>query len=304
MAGEKELYERKLQELEITLEEERSLSKAKNILLEANIKELDDIYIVLNEKLKSLRSKDERIKSFEAELVRANKLSSLGELAGSIAHEIKNPLISVQGFAKRIGKTKDLDKIENYAKLIDKEAGRLTNVLMKLLDFSRMDEPKKERVEAGEIVDDTVLFMEHHLTRFKNVGVSVERGKKAAYVEIDKIHIQQVLVNLINNAAQAMPQGGTIRIKSGIKDGYGYIAISDEGEGISEDILDKIFEPFFTTKPKGEGTGLGLSLSKRLIEANNGRIEVTTQKGEGSTFTLLLPLAGQNAIPNSKSKIE
>ena len=296
MTEKKDLNENKLRELEITLEEERSLSKARNTLLEANIKELDDIYIVLNEKLKSLRSKDERIKGFEAELVRANKLSALGELAGSIAHEIKNPLISIQGFAKRIGKTKDPDKIENYAKLIDQEAGRLTNVLMKLLDFSRMDEPKKERVEVGEIVDDTVLFMEHHLTRFKNVGVSVERDKKPAYVEIDRIHIQQVLVNLINNAAQAMPQGGTIHIRSGIKNSYGYIAITDEGEGIAAEILDKIFEPFFTTKPKGEGTGLGLSLSKRLVEANNGRIEVITQKGEGSTFTLLFSLANPDVM--------
>jgi signal transduction histidine kinase len=290
MTGKRELNEHKLRELEITLEEERSLSKARNTLLEANIKELADIYIVLNEKLKSLRDKDERIKRFEAELVRANKLSSLGELAGSIAHEIKNPLISIQGFAKRIGKTKDPDKIENYAKLIDKEAGRLTNVLMKLLDFSRMDVPKKERVELGELVDDTVLFMEHHLTRFKNVGVSVEKKRKPAHVEIDKIHIQQVLVNLMNNAAQAMPQGGTIHIKSDIKNGYGYIAINDEGEGINAEIMDRIFEPFFTTKPKGEGTGLGLSLSKRLIEANNGRIEVTAREGGGSTFTVFLPL--------------
>jgi signal transduction histidine kinase len=291
MTDKNKLYDNKLRELEITLEEERSLSKARNTLLEANIKELDDIYIVLNEKLKSLRNKDERIKGFEAELVRANKLSSLGELAGSIAHEIKNPLVSIQGFAKRISKTKERVKIENYAKLIDREAGRLTNVLMKLLDFSRMDEPRKERVELGEVVDDTVLFMEHHLTRFKNVGVSVAKNRKPAYVDIDKIHIQQVLVNLINNAAQAMPRGGTVHINSGIRNGYGYIAINDEGEGIDTEILDRIFEPFFTTKPKGEGTGLGLSLSKRLIEANNGRIEVTTQRGEGSTFTLLLPLA-------------
>jgi two-component system NtrC family sensor kinase len=290
MDEKKELYENKLRELEITLEEERSLSKSRNTLLEANIKELDNIYIVLNEKLKSLRSKDERIKGFEAELVRANKLSALGELAGSIAHEIKNPLISIQGFAKRIEKIKDPDKIENYAKLIDQEAGRLTNILIKLLDFSRMDEPKKERVEVGEIVDDTVLFMEHHLTRFKNVGVTVERDKKPVYVEIDRIHIQQVIVNLINNAAQAMPRGGTIHIRSGIENDHGCIAITDEGEGIDADIVDKIFEPFFTTKPKGEGTGLGLSLSKRLVATNNGRIEVATQKGKGSTFTLLLPL--------------
>jgi signal transduction histidine kinase len=290
MTRKQESYEKRLKELEIILEEERGLSKARNTLLEANIKELGDIYVVLNEKLKSLRNKDERIRGFEAELVRANKLSALGELSGSIAHEIKNPLISIQGFAKRIAKTKDMDKIDQYAKLIDKEAERLTNVLMKLLDFSRMDEPKKEHLELGEIVDDTVLFMEHHLTRFKNVGVIVEKEKKPAHVEADKIHIQQTLVNIINNAAQAMPGGGTIRIKFGVETGQGYISVSDEGEGIGEEILDKIFEPFFTTKPRGEGTGLGLSLSKRLIEANSGKIEVVTKIGQGTTFKLLFPL--------------
>lgn len=289
MAEENGLLKNKLRELEIALEEERSISKARNTLLEANIGELDNIYAVLNEKLKSLHSKEERIKSFEAQLVRAHKLSSLGELAGSIAHEIKNPLISIQGFAKRIRKTKDPDKIENYAKLIEKEAERLATVLVKLLDFSRMDEPKKEQIDIREIVEDTVLFMEHHLTRFRNVGVTVEREKKPVYVMIDKIHIQQVLVNLMNNAAYAMSQGGTIHIRSGMENGYGYISVADEGEGIGEEILDKIFEPFFTTKPKGVGTGLGLSLSKKLVEANDGKIEVKTKKGEGSIFTLSFP---------------
>jgi len=291
MAGSRESIDKRLKGLEITLEEEIAISRAKATLLEANIRELNAVYAALNEKLKVLRYRDERIKGFEAELFRANKLSSIGELAGSIAHEIKNPLISIQGLAKRIGKTSDREKISQYSERIDSEAERLSHVLQKLLDFSRMDEPKKERVEVREIVDDTVLFMEHHLTRFKNVGVSVEKGGIPAFVIADKIHIQQTLVNIINNAAQAMPRGGTIRIKSGVEGDYGCIAVSDEGEGISEENRDKIFEPFFTTKPKGEGTGLGLSLSKRLMETNNGRIELETKPGEGSTFKLLIPLA-------------
>jgi C4-dicarboxylate-specific signal transduction histidine kinase len=117
-------------DLEIALEEEKSLSRARNTLLESNIKELNDVYVALNDKLKVLRNRDERIKSFEAQLVRANKLSSLGELAGSIAHEIKNPLIAIQGFAKRIAKAEDLEKVRRYAELMSKEAGRLANVLM------------------------------------------------------------------------------------------------------------------------------------------------------------------------------
>lgn len=278
-----------VRDLEIALEEEKSLSRARNILLESNIKELNDVYSALNDKLKGLRIRDERIKGFEAELLRANKLSALGELAGSIAHEIKNPLISIQGFAKRISKAADIEKAGRYSHFIDQEAGRLTNVLLKLLDFSRMDEPKMEEAELGSLVDDTLLFMEHHLTRFKNMRVDILRASGPVTTVIDRIHIQQALVNLINNAAQAMPQGGTIRIQTGTQDHFGFIDVSDEGSGIDEETLAKIFEPFFTTKPKGEGTGLGLSLSKKLLEANGGMITVKTKLGEGSTFRLLIP---------------
>lgn len=282
---------KQIQELEIALEEEKNLSRTRNILLESNIKELNDVYVVLNDKLKAIRSRDDRIKGFEAQLVRANKLSSLGELAGSIAHEIKNPLISIQGFARRIEKTQDRAKTLRYAQLIDKEAGRLANVLVKLLDFSRMDEPRVEESDLNDLVDDTVLFMEHHLTRFKNVTVDIQRSGGPVIVNIDRIHIQQVLVNLINNAAQAMPGGGAIKIGTGVQDTFGFITVTDEGTGIDTEIIGKIFEPFFTTKPKGEGTGLGLSLSKRLIEANGGRIGVETPPGKGSTFRILLPLS-------------
>jgi signal transduction histidine kinase len=287
--NEKELSEKRQKELEIELEETRSLSQTRNRLLLANIQELDGAYNVLKEKLKELKRRDERIKSFQEELTRANKLSALGELAGSIAHEIKNPLISIQGFAKRIEKTKEQGKIDNYAKLIDKEAGRLSNVLLKLLEFSRMDEPKKEYVDVNEIVDDTVLFMEHHLTRFKNMELVVEKGKNLPLIKVDKIHIQQTLVNIMMNAAQAMPGGGIIRITTEKYDSDVCIAITDNGTGIAEENINKIFEPFFTTKEKGEGTGLGLSLCKRLIEANGGRIEVESKVGEGSTFRILIP---------------
>jgi signal transduction histidine kinase len=288
---EKGLLEKRQKELEIELEETRSLSRTRDTLLMANIKELNDVYDVLREKLKELKRRDERIKSFEEELIRANKLSALGELAGSIAHEIKNPLIAIQGFAKRIEKTKEPDKIEEYAGVIDKEAGRLSNVLMKLLEFSRMDEPNKEYVDVNEIVDDTVLFMEHHLTRFKNVELVVERKKDLPHIQVDKIHIQQALVNIVMNAAQAMPEGGVIEIKTQNANGRISISVKDEGAGIKDEDMGKIFEPFFTTKKKGEGTGLGLSLSKRLVEANGGEIDVESKMGEGSTFRILLDSA-------------
>jgi two-component system, NtrC family, sensor kinase len=292
MTDELEQLRKRLSELEIEIEEVKSLSQARSMLLETNITELNDVYKVLNEKLKEIRGRDERIKAFEDEFRRANKLSTLGELAGSIAHEIKNPLISIQGFAKRIEKVEDGDKIKEYAGLIDKESGRLSNVLAKLLEFSRMDEPKTELVDINGIVDDTVLFLEHHLTRFRNVALFVEKDETLPQVEIDRIHIQQSLVNIVMNAAQAMPDGGDIRIKTGKNSGgYIYISVTDHGTGISAEHIDKIFEPFFTTKKKSEGTGLGLSLSKRLVEASNGRIEVESIIGQGSTFKIILPVS-------------
>lgn len=290
MSDPKETAEKRVKELEMALEEERSLSQARNKLLAANIKELNEVYDALREKLTELRRRDARIKSFEGELIKANKLSALGELASSIAHEIKNPLISIQGFARRIGTTEDRDKLEKYAKFIEQEADRLTQVLTKLLGFSRMDEPKKDFLNMNDIVDDTVLFMEHHLTRFKNVEIAVEKEPDLPLVQVDRIHVQQTVVNILMNAAQAMPGGGKILIKTGRGDQYVFISITDTGVGIKEEDLEKIFEPFFTTKEKEQGTGLGLSLCKRLIEANAGKIEVKSTVGEGTTFTIMIPI--------------
>ncbi len=293
--------EKRQRDLQYELEETKSVSAARNTLLEANIRELDEVYNVLREKLKELRNRERRIKAFEDELIRANKLSDLGELAGSIAHEIKNPLIAIQGFAKRIEGTTEPDKIQRYAKIIDDEAGRLSAVLVKLLEFSRMDEPHKALLDPQEVVDDTVLFMEHHLTRFKNVQLSVEKEVGGAMIFAEKIHIQQALVNIMMNAAQAMPKGGTIRISTARQDNEVVITVQDEGTGIVPENLEKIFEPFFTTKGGHEGTGLGLSLCKRLIEANEGRIEVESSVGVGTTFRMFLPVAGDqigNSIPS------
>lgn len=290
MVDDRDTVEKRVLELELALEEEKSLSQARNKLLEANIKELNEVYEALREKLNELRRRNEKIRIFEEKLVKANKLSALGELASSVAHEIKNPLISIQGFARRIGTTEDRDKSMKYAKFIEQEADRLSQVLAKLLGFSRMDEPKKDLLDMNEIVDDTVMFMEHHLTRFKNVEISVEKKPDLPMVYVDRIHIQQTVVNIIMNAAQAMPEGGRIQIKTGMNDQHVFIAIRDTGVGIKEEDLERIFEPFFTTKEKEQGTGLGLSLCKRLIEANAGKIEVESKIGEGTTFTIMIPI--------------
>lgn len=295
--NETEALKRRITELEIELEDAKNLGAARERLLVRNIEELNEVYLSLRDKVSEIRERDQRIREFDAILTRANRLSSLGELAASIAHEIKNPLISIQGFARRIGAVDDAEKIEKYASYIEKEAERLSTVLARLLDFSRMSEPKKDALDVNEVVDDTVLFLEHHLTRFKNIQLSVEKAEGLPSVYADKIHVQQALFNLVMNAAQAMSDGGPLLIRTGrTNDDQVAIEVVDKGPGIKEDVINKIFEPFFTTKPKGEGTGLGLPLCKRLIEANRGTIEVESTPGEGSTFRILLP-SGETAAP-------
>lgn len=287
---ETEQLRRRIRELEIELEDAKNLSLARERLLVANIQELNQSYNALRSKVREIRDRDKRIHDITDMLTRANRLSALGELAASIAHEIKNPLIAIQGFARRIAQGDSHEKAEAHAKFIESEAERLSTVLAKLLDFSRVSEPKRERLDLNRLVEDTALFLEHHLTRFKKVDFRIEKDETLATVCGDRVHLQQSLVNLVMNGAQAMPEGGPLVVTTGRRDNtYGFIAVADKGTGIRKEDMGKIFESFFTTKREGEGTGLGLSLVKRLVEANGGKIEVESKEGEGSTFTLLLP---------------
>ena len=287
---EKEELKRRVRELEIELDDAKNLSRARERLLIANVKELNESYDALREKVRDIRERDKKIRDFTEVLTRANRLAALGELAASIAHEIKNPLISIQGFARRLGQGQEAQKADEYAKFIENEAERLSTVLAKLLEFSRITEPKGESLDVNRLVDDTALFLEHHLTRFKKIDLSIEKDATLPAIYGDRVHIQQALVNLVMNGAQAMPEGGPLTVKTGRKDDtYAFIAVTDKGTGIREEDMAKIFDSFFTTKKEGEGTGLGLPLVKKLIEANGGKIEVESQVDAGSTFTLLLP---------------
>jgi signal transduction histidine kinase len=288
---ESESPEKRFKECEIQLEDAKGLATAREKLLLANIAELNDVYESLRQKIREIKERDARIRGFDEILTRANRLSSLGELAASIAHEIKNPLISIEGFAKRIEDASDPDKIKTYASFIQKESERLSMVLTRLLDFSRMTEPNREWLDVNQVVEDTILFTEHHLTRFRKVDLTFEKEEDLPKVFADRVHVQQALINFVMNAAQAMPEGGPLLIRTGRRGAdYAFIAVSDKGTGIKNEDIDRIFEPFFTTKARGEGTGLGLSLTKKLVEANKGKVEVESVVGEGSTFRLLLPV--------------
>jgi two-component system NtrC family sensor kinase len=230
----------------------------------------------------------------ENRLIRSARLAAVGEMAAGVAHELNNPLTTVNGFVELV--LEELAKDSPHRpdlELVLRESQRARSVVRRLLDFSRPLENQRVRTDINELVND-VLSLVHHLARTGGVTVRTSLAPELPWISIDPNQIKQVLLNLVHNGIQAMPYGGFLDVMTAEKhqDEKDYITISirDYGEGISPENLVRIFEPFFTTRPAGKGTGLGLSVSYGIVNEHGGSIEVDSRVGEGSCFTILLPL--------------
>jgi PAS domain S-box-containing protein len=231
-------------------------------------------------------------KRFESMLLQSEKLSAVGQLAAGVAHEINNPLGIILGFAQSAAKRiQASDGLSLPLKSIEREALRCKNLVQNLLTFSRQSKGTIEEVDLNETVTNTLNIIEAQ-ARVKSIEVSLELGPPETFVG-DKNQLQQVLINLCNNAIDAMPNGGklVVRTKKSEREGgsWAVIEVEDNGSGIPQEIQDKIFNPFFTTKEVGKGTGLGLSLVYEIIQRHKGTIEVTSAPGKGTTFSIVLP---------------
>jgi signal transduction histidine kinase len=228
----------------------------------------------------------------------ADRLSSLGELAASIAHEINNPLAIIvessgwlrSRFEHSESNVEDLRRAATLALgKIDAAADRAARISRNFLRFARAPDARVSDVDlpalADEIVDLTRGLAGDRQAEF---SVHLESGRDAR-VATDPFQLRQVLLNLATNALQAIDQGGHVRIVVGRRGDDVTIAVEDDGPGIPADDLERIFEPFFTTKEEGQGTGLGLAVSRGIIEKLGGRIEVEPSSGKGATFTVVLP---------------
>jgi two-component system NtrC family sensor kinase len=237
----------------------------------------------------------DRVKT-RAKLMQETKISAIGRLAAGAAHELNNPLTTVTGFAELILDTlpKDSPEYEDMT-LVLKEAHRARSVVRRLLDFSRQSEVLWMEVDINELLSN-VLALVHHMAQTSGVDVRVELWDELPRIRADRNQMQQVFLNLIHNAIQAMPKGGqlVLRTQVGQREAHPWIAVNvqDNGEGIKAEDLDKVFEPFFTTKPTGVGTGLGLSVSYGIVSDHGGYIDVESREGVGSTFTVWLPVEG------------
>ena len=229
----------------------------------------------------------------ERRLIQAEKLAAVGEMAAGIAHELNNPLTTVTGFSELVlEELPDDSDIRPDLGLILKEARRARDVVRRLLDFSRRSESERTSVDLNELMDD-VLSLTSHLLRTSSIQLNVNLGKKLPWVSVDRNQMKQVFLNLIHNALQAMPEGGKLFIQTGIHQfgGRKWVAasIEDTGEGISEKDLERVFEPFFTTRSGDGGTGLGLSVTYGIVTDHGGEIDVESQLGKGTNFTVRLP---------------
>ncbi len=246
---------------------------------------------------KSLEAKVEertrQIKQIQVQLVRSEKMASLGKLVAGIAHEINNPLTGILMFAMLAGKNPKLDPVlKKDMDMIIAETQRCAKIVKGLLDFSRESIPQKKPSSVNAIIDETLSLISNQ-SSFYNIQITKDYAPGIPLIPLDNDQIKQVLFNMMLNASQAMPNGGNLFIETYMEDGqYACISITDTGYGIPEENVGKIFDPFFTTK-SDRGTGLGLSVSYGIIERHNGTIEVQSSADSGTTFTIKFPLVSK-----------
>ncbi|MEN6416873.1 MAG: GAF domain-containing protein [Armatimonadota bacterium] len=227
----------------------------------------------------------------EDEFRRMGELAAVGQLAASIAHELRNPLSSIKGAAQFLSNEyEDEPAIVEFLGIIVEEVNGLNKLTTEFLDFARPMQLEMKPTSVNDIVEKTLHLMSVHITD-NNVVVNEKLAEPVPEIQADDSQLQQVVKNIIINALQAMPGGGSLTVETGaIQYGGAFISVSDTGVGIAQDKLERIFQPFFTTKTKG--TGLGLSVVHKIIENHGGRIEVSSEPNKGTTFRIVLPRAG------------
>ncbi len=237
-----------------------------------------------------LQQQMEELKQTQTQLVQSAKLAAIGELVANIAHEVNNPLTNILGYTCEVLQaTEETDPRHQDLKVIELETLRTRSIVRNLLDFARQSEPHKEWVDINEVIRDTLILIQNS-AELTNVQLVPRLERSLPEVFIDVNQIKQVFVNLMNNAIQAMPQGGELTIQTLAEPKHVAVQFIDTGVGIPSDNLYKIFDPFFTTKPQVKGTGLGLSISYGIVKKHGGTILVDSQEGKGSTFTIRLPI--------------
>jgi two-component system NtrC family sensor kinase len=231
-----------------------------------------------------------RKRRLEQQLVQSGKLAAIGELAAGVAHEVNNPLFAILGLTEFLAKDAEPgSKAAERLTLIRESGEEIRDIVRALLDFARENAAERQIVPLAHVVRQAVTLL-RRTNAHKGVELVTAYEDDDALVRVSPNQVKQILLNLITNARQAMPGGGTVSIETRRRGDRALVVVSDDGPGVPPDIADRIFEPFFTTKGLPEGTGLGLSVSLGLAEANGGSLTLDTDRQRGAAFKLSLPL--------------
>jgi two-component system NtrC family sensor kinase len=255
--------------------------------LQETVRQLRAIELELNARIEAQHSAENR-------LIQAAKLAAVGEMAAGIAHELNNPLTTVTGFSELVLEELPLDSAyRSDLEMVSREARRASDVVRRLLDFSRQGEHIRIRADLNEVVND-VIALTRHLIQTNSVNLTLQLDDSLPWISIDHNQMKQVLLNLIHNALQAMPQGGDLLVNTHTAQreerNWVIMAVKDSGIGIQPADQGRVFEPFFTTKGDRGGTGLGLSVTYGIVTDHGGAIEISSEPNKGSTFAVWLPI--------------
>ncbi len=229
------------------------------------------------------------------DLTSKERLAALGQLSGTIAHELGNPLNAISGHVQLLARDPACPaELRPGLEVLEREVKRMTSIIRRFLDSARALTPEPEPVDLGALVDEALSLSVSHEVRAR---IEIERDVPAGLgeVRLDPTLVRHVLTNLVSNAVDAMPGGGRLLVRAERRNGLLGLAVSDTGRGIGAEERKRLFEPFHTTKPRGKGTGLGLAISREIATALKGRIEVESEPGVGSTFTLWFPAPAAHA---------
>jgi len=247
------------------------------------------LFILVGSLLGILKDREQRQRALNEKL---EALAALGEAIASVAHEMKNIVIPIRGFLRRIRENASLEgKAASYLDIIDSESAKLDKMTQDMLAFGRFAPLQRKEVEVSELLEE-VKRMLHNEFRESRVQLICE-SKSGTRVSLDVEKIRQALVNLLQNALHASPEGGEVRLTADCNGHAVKFVVDDQGVGIPAENLERIFQPFFTTKPKG--TGLGLPITHRIVREHGGRIQVKSVPGNGTRFTLTFPISEQTA---------
>lgn len=263
-------------------------------------------YLVARHITRTLMAAEQDKAVLDASLMQSGKMAALGKLAAGIAHEVNNPLTLIResaGWLKDLLTEEDPAKVGNYTEMlaaadkIEQHVDRAKKVTHRMLGFARRMEPVRENVDLSRLAEQTVQFLENE-AHYRSIAITKYFADDLPVVVSDTAQIQQVVLNILENAIDAIGKDGSITLSTTLdeKAGMVVLSIADTGPGIPPEILGRIFDPFFTTKSVGEGTGLGLSIAYGIVEKLGGHLGVHSEVGKGTTFTIALPVGEGHVV--------